>query len=226
MKRLALFLVCVSAGFANYSDGFITPEDGYLFGVTWQYYQTPLVVDGGGAYDISVIDNGRLIVKSTSTPLVMGKTGVYDILLGNNAYLLYLDGVTEFIGTGQNTTAILMGGSINCIGTYRYAAPGNENIFIYARNGWSWIDEDPEKGIEGNWLTSGLPFSIEFSNDNTWNFDPVWMSIKVIEIPEPATLLLLGTAALLFRRKCYAAKCQDRQNKIYGIFKSHNKKHL
>ena len=198
MRRIAPLLLlacCTQVMFAGYSDGFITAGE-YEFGVTWRTFDPPLIVDGGGAYDILVRDNGRLIVKSTSTPLQRYVSGVYDILLGNNAQLLYLGGVTEYIQIGQNTTATLKGGSINYIKTMRYPS-SNENVFIYARDGWSWIDNDPLKGIQGNWLDTGTFFSIEFIND--FDYGPVWQNIKVI--PEPATLLFIGIGSLLLRRR-------------------------
>ncbi len=198
MKRIAPLLLlgcCIPAVFAGYSDGFITAGE-YEYGVTWRSYQIPLIVDGGGALDISVRDNGRLIVQSTSTPLIMGVSGVYDILLGNNAQLLYLGGVTEYIQIGQNTTATLKGGSINYIKTMRYPS-NDENVFIHARDGWSWINGDRMKGIEGHWWDSGSYFKIEFIND--LDYGPVWQNIKVI--PEPATMILLCLGTLLVRRK-------------------------
>ena len=122
---------------------------------------------------------------------------MYDILLYHTSHLLYLDGVTEYIRVSQNNTAVLKGGSINYIKTMRYAVPDNENVIIYAQDGWSWIDNDPLKGIQGNWFDSGLPFSIEFIND--FDYGPVWQNVKVI--PEPATLSLLALGGLLMRRK-------------------------
>lgn len=200
MKRVLVFVASMSFAFAGstdgYLDGFLTAEDGYQFGVTWSN-QTPLVVDGGGALDIQVGINGHLIVQSTSTPLNMGVSGIYDILLYDTSQLLYLNGATEYIRVGQNATATLTGGSINSIKTMRYPVTDNENVFIYARDGWSWIDNDPLKGIQGNWLDSGTPFSIEFLND--FDYGPVWQNVKVI--PEPASLVLLGLGGLLIRRK-------------------------
>jgi hypothetical protein len=198
MKRIVLFLLTIGlpvyGGLAD--DGFLTTGE-YIGSVTWRSFDPPLIVDGGGAYQIAVRDYGRLIVKSTSKPLGFLTGGVYDILLGNNAQLLYLNGVTEYILTTQNTTAVLKGGSINYIKTMRYAVPDNENVIIYAQDGWSWIDNDPLKGIQGNWFDSGLPFSIKFIND--FDYGPVWKNVKVI--PEPATLSLLALGGLLLRRK-------------------------
>jgi hypothetical protein len=208
MKRTALFLLltsCLPTMFAGYSDGFITAGE-YEYGdVIWRSYNPPLIVNGGGAERISVRDNGRLIVESTSMPLRPWwdphPGGVYDILLGNNAQLLYKDGVTEYIALTQNNTATLKGGSINYIRTQRYATPENKNIFIYAQeNSWSWINDDPMQGIEGNWLDDGTPFRIEFINMTDDGYDPVSENIEVI-IPEPTTLVILGLGGLMLPKR-------------------------
>ncbi len=201
MKRIAPLLLlgcCIPAVFAGYSDGFITAGE-YEYGVVWRNYQIPLIVDGGGALDIQVRDYGRLIVKSTSTPLQRYVSGVYDILLFNNAQLEYLNGVTRLISVRtDNAVTVLKGGSINEISSYQYGT--TENIFIHAqKDSWSWIDNDPLKGIQGNWLANGVPFYIEFINRTELGFNPVYMNVKVI--PEPASLLLIGVGSLLLRRR-------------------------
>ncbi len=198
MKRMAMFFVCVSAGFAGYSDGFLTAEDGYQYFVRWSNSQIPLIVDGGGAEEISVRDSGRLIVQSTSKPLIMGESGVYDILLFNG-HLLYLDGVTELIRIGGNSTAVLKGGSINWINSMQFTEKTNSDphIDLYCQPGWSWISGNPMLGIQGNWM-DGSPFEIKFSNDST--YDPVWTNINII-IPEPTSLLFLAAGGgILLRR--------------------------
>lgn len=202
MKRNLVFLVMAISlpafgGLAD--DGFLTEGEHEWF-ITWRSFSPPLVVDGGGALEISVRDYGRLIIKSTSKPLNMDGGGVYDILLFDNAQLEYLNGVTEFIRVTQNNAVELKGGSVNSIKTMRYAASGNENIFIHAfQDSWSWIDGDRNKGIQGYWLADGKYFRIEFFNDDVFGTDPVWMSVKVI--PEPATFLLIGIGGLLLRKR-------------------------
>lgn len=202
MKRAALFLlmICMPV-YSNLADDGFLVEGEHEWLVTWRDFDPPLIVDGGGALQISVRDNGRLIVKSTSTPLSMDGGGVYDILLFNNAQLEYLNGVTQLISVRtDNAITILKGGTINQISSYQYGT--TENILIYAqKDSWLWIDGNPLKGIQGNWLADGSPFYMEFINRMDLGFNPVYMNVQVI--PEPATLLFFaaGGGILLRRRR-------------------------
>ncbi len=121
MKRILAFflMVAFSVWGGILDDNRITTGE-YVGSVTWRTYDPPLIVNGGGAYEISVRDSGHLIVQSTSKPLQKNVSGVYDILLFNNAHLEYLNGVTELIWLTQNNSAELKGGSINYIKTTRY----------------------------------------------------------------------------------------------------------
>ncbi|NLK40448.1 MAG: hypothetical protein GX298_00140 [Planctomycetes bacterium] len=203
MKRLAMFFVCVSAGFAGYSDGFITAGQ-YEYSVRWSTSNFPLVVDGGGADRISVRENGVLIVKSTSTPLLPPwddyPSGIYDIVAYDNSQLFFLGGVTELITMRGNATAELRGGSINLIKSMQFTTKTNSDprIDLYCQPGWSWLYANEKiTGITGVW-NDGSGFSIEFIDDAT--YDPVWTNINVI-IPEPLTLLFLAAGGVLLPKR-------------------------
>lgn len=208
MKRLFLILaglgVCVSASLAGYSDGFITTGE-YEYGVRWFSNSPPLVVEGGGADRIEVRDYGRLEVYSTSLPdIYWEKGGIRDIGVDDYGELLYLGGYTDILSLDEHALAVLKGGSINHIRSFfDFRASGI--VDLYCRPGWSWIQVDEDKdgdldnvGITGLW-EDGSVFNIDFIDKV--GYYPVWVNINVIEVPEPASLLLISLGGLLICRK-------------------------
>ena len=148
---------------------------------------------------------GRLEVRSTSSPLGLDVGGIWDIHLVNYSELIYLDGLTDIITIGSDATAELRGGSINYIDSMQNT--DITHIDLYCQPGWSWLYDDEDLdgideivGITGLWEDNS-DFTIGFINDCTFGYDPVYMNINVVEIPEPASLLLIAAGGLLLRRR-------------------------
>jgi hypothetical protein len=194
-----------SVSFAGYSDGWITAGE-YEYGVIWTTYNPPLIIAGGGADVIDVV-NGRLEVRSTSIPINgdFDTGGIWDIALFGSSHLDYLLGITDLLTIDGYATADLYGGRIDAINSMQYIGwrygrwYGDPHIDIYAQPGWSWIYSGQQEkiGITGLWQDN-TPFSIELINDP--DYDPTWMNINVI-VPEPATLCLISLGGLLIRKR-------------------------
>ena len=202
MKRILRLLIfacmSVSMSLAGYSDGWITAGE-YEGHVRWTSNTQPLIVDGGGAASIEMRNYSQLEVRSTSTPLGLLVGGIQYIFLDDNSHLDYYSGETFNLDVVDNATADLYGGRIDIISSLQHAT--TKHINIYALPGWSWLDDDPLKGIQGQWW-NGETFRIEFVNETYWPWlaDPVWMNINVI-VPEPATLLLMTLGCILIRKR-------------------------
>ena len=121
-------------------------------------------------------------------------------MLDDYSELLYLDGETEEISFYDNAIASLKGGRIDGITSRQYTSI--KHINLYCQSGWSWLynTSNEIKGITGEW-EDGFGFNITFIDDDWGWYPPVWMNINIIEIPEPATLLLLALGAVLVRKK-------------------------
>ena len=208
MKRIVPFLlgfmVCSTLSLADYSDGFITAGE-YEYGVEWNSYDPPLIVEGGGADVIEMRNFGRLEVRYTSIPINGNwyTGGILDILLDGNSELLYLGGETEEITIYDDALATLKGGRIDYITSFQYTA--TKHVNIYSQPGWSWLEADKDLdgeleivGIMGLWQDS-TAFNINFVDRTEFGYDPTWMNINVV--PEPATLPLICFGAALIRKR-------------------------
>lgn len=171
----------------------------YVGGLNW--HSGSLLVDGGGVLLLEVGNSSYIEVRSTSIPVNDNWLGygIRDLYLFNSSQLLFSGGTTRVVAIGNNATSILKGGSITYLKSMQFTETlgVGPHIELYCQPGYSWIENNPMLGIQGNWM-DGSPFRIEFINDST--YDPVYTNINVI-IPDPATLLLFGLGGLLIRRK-------------------------
>ena len=177
-----LFIFCFSIVHAQYENGgLISKYEEFV-----ETFSGVLVVDGGGATVIEMRQSARLEVWST-TPFVAGYGGIWDLVLKDNSRLDYFGGETEELTIRKNAIAHLHGGRIDAITSMQFTTTTGAcpHIDLYAQPGWSWLDDDRMKGIEGKWM-DGSSFTIEFINHD--DFDPVYTNINII-IPEPATMI-------------------------------------
>ena len=199
MKKLlflVLLITCVPVCSASIADD-DTTIDGYLS--TGEYETSridiegteQLIVEGGGAFRIQAFDYSYLEVQYTSTPL-SNNSGIYDILLDDYSELLYLSGITQEIALYGHSKASLKGGRIDGLNIYH--GPTNScYVTIYCQPGY----QKNSNGISGLWA-DGTSFDIDFIDHSPYTTAPY---VNIIEVPEPATLALLGLGGLLIRRK-------------------------
>jgi hypothetical protein len=207
MKRFVpcflAFFLCVYPGFAwlyesdAAADGYLTKGEYDGGNVTLQGFEELFVI-GGGANRISARDHSYVEVQYTSTPLSFN-SGIYDIMLYDDSRLLYLGGITEEITLYKNASAVLRGGRIDYITLLRRPQDFCY-VTIYCLDGWQWnYVNEQKKGITGQWQ-DGSAFDITFINVAS-PFPPTADFIYVVEIPEPASLVLLAFGGLLIWHK-------------------------
>jgi len=210
MKRIVLCFLLIAFSTSVFSgvadDGAISTGE-YDYGIIEWNSRNPSLVVEGGANVIDIRNYGRLEVRYTSIPINGDwyTGGIRDIHLDDYSELLYLDGITDILGIDENATAELKGGSINYIDSMQNT--DTKHIDLYCQSGWSWLYDDEDLdgideivGITGLWEDNS-DFTIGFINDYTFGYDPVYMNINVVEIPEPASLLLIAAGGLLLRRR-------------------------
>ncbi len=201
MKSIIILIaltVFISVSFAEfYEDGFLT-EGEYESDI--QIRDFNLFVQGGGALVIFAKGECYLEVQSTSIPTDINwyTGGIRDIAVDDNTELLHLGGYTQEITVYDDSTAILKGGYISAITSFQYA--DTKHVDLYCLSGWSWKWnlENEIIGITGQWADQS-PFDIFLIDRISYGYDPAWMNVNVIEVPEPVSLLMLSFGGLLGR---------------------------
>lgn len=203
MKRYitALILIILSVPMsADVLDDSVISGGEYGYGIRIKNNDT-LLVDGGGADIIEMWDTSYLEVRSTSIPTDINwyTGGIRDIVLDDAAELLHLGGYSQVIRVSEDSTATIKGGYISAITSFQYAS--TKHVDLYCLPGWSWKTnlQDEIMGITGQWGDQS-PFDIFLIDRTDRGYDPAWMNINVIEVPEPASLLLVGFGGLFLRR--------------------------
>ena len=140
-----------------------------------------------------MLDDSFLKVEYTSIPL-SNTTGIYDIFLNDNSELLYLDGITEEITLYKNAKVYLKGGRIDGITICDHPSYSHKAV-IYCQAGYQMSPS----GISGLWA-DGTGFDINFVDVGS-PYPPSWQGITIVEVPEPATLALLGLGGVLIRKR-------------------------
>lgn len=143
------------------------------------------------------LDSGLTTIMETRLQVfqIAGQAGCFfQALDGANRYLMFFEpsGVGLFTTSGVETVALNVFGP----NTYRLESPGNSNVMnLFVDNVFSCSALAPPMSLNGfNWGDTNLvPMQPGNKADADWDF------VRVSQIPEPSTVVLLsmGAVALL-----------------------------
>ena len=162
-----------------------------------QVWEGDITVDVFSVYNTDVIDIRSGAIVNLYDPGYLGlQVNLEAGWVGNN--YLY-------------PTLNMYGGEIVYINAFQGIASfygGTVSGNIAAHGGYYHVygydfDYNPDIGrLTGLW-ENGTPFSINMNplSSDQPNYQAVWSAVTLHEIPEPATLLLLGLGGLMLRRK-------------------------
>jgi hypothetical protein len=147
---------------------------------------------------INALDSSSIEVQYTSTPFGLDVGGIYTLSLNDDSTMVYKGGGLGSLRLSDDAKASLEGGSILHISSYQYVPKPNgigyPNITIDCRLDSVGYDSQTNV-VKGLWK-NGDPFSIQLHNQT--GYDPVIENIQFV--PEPVTLLLVGSGVLGVRR--------------------------
>lgn len=187
---MAVLVLCMSISFGAIEFDYII-SDTWLHEVSLINEET-LLVTGAGAGIINALDFSYIKIQNTA-PFSPEFGGIEAIRLRQDSRLDYYGGQTLSLFVYDTATVVVQGGSIDVLTSYQTGTP---NIEIVCKN---YEYDSNTNLLTGTWVDDST-FSIQL--DDQSGYTSVIDNIEFNVIPEPATLMMLGSGALfLLRRK-------------------------